>query len=184
LHQTSLTLPLRLQRPGAQPLIECRPSHPAAREVRVAFERDLREIGHDSGPRGVIHGDATQSNVVIDDRGEHRLVDFAIAYQDALLADVGSALWRNGRAGPDAVTYDPARTATYVRGYATVRPLLPEAGRAIVVYMKGRGLQLQSRLELRRGTDETVIQRLLSIEAQQAELQTAITVALNGPGQR
>jgi Ser/Thr protein kinase RdoA (MazF antagonist) len=152
--------------------------------VRVAFERELQNIEHDSAPRGVIHCDATQSNVVIDDRGAYHLVDFAIAYNDALLADVGSALWRNGRGSPDGVTYDPARAATFVHGYATVRSLLPEAGRAIVVYMNGRGLQLQSRLELRRGTDETIIRRLLSIAAQQAELETAITVALNGSGQR
>jgi len=182
-HQSSLALPLRPQRPGAQPFSECRPAHPAARNARDAFERELQEIEHDVAPRGVIHGDATQSNVVID-RGAYRLVDFAIAYQDTLLADVGSALWRNGRASPDAVTYDPGRAATFVRGYAAVRSLPPEAGRAIVVYMKGRGLQLQSRLELRRGADETIIERLRSIEAQHAELESAITVALNGPGRR
>lgn len=56
----------------------------------------------------MIHGDATQSNVVIDDDGTFRLVDFAIAYEDALLADVASALWRNGRSGPNAVSYDRA----------------------------------------------------------------------------
>lgn len=177
-HHTSLALPPRPQRPGSHPLSECRPTHPAARAVRAAFERELQEIERHPDPVGVIHGDATQSNVVIDDGGDYRLVDFAIAYQDALLADVGSALWRNGRTSPDAVTYDPMRVARFVAGYASVRPLAPEDGPAIAVYMKGRGLQLQQRLELRRGTDPTVLDRLLAIEAQQDDLSRAIADAI------
>jgi len=157
-------LPPGPQRQGPHPLAECRPSHPAARPVQIAFERELEDNGHHLAPRAVIHGDATQSNVVIDDRGTFRLVNFALAYDEALLADVGSALWRNARSSPDALTYDPARAARFV-GYAWVRPIAPVAGRAIVVYMKGRGLQLQRRLELRQGTDETVIQRLLATQA-------------------
>ncbi len=179
-HRSSLALPPRPQRPGAYPVSECRPEHPAAHAVRKAFRRELEDIGHDSA-RGVVHGDATQSNVVIDDDGDYHLVDFAIAYQDPLLADVASALWRNGRPGPNAVTYDAARAATFVQGYAPIRPLPPSAGRAIVVYMKGRGLQLQWRVELRRGADETIIPRLLSIEAQQDELGRAIAKSLDGP---
>lgn len=179
LHDSSLALAPRPQRPGSHPLNDCRPSHPDARAVRIAFERELEDIGHDGATRAVIHGDATQSNVVIDDRGAYRLVDFALAYSEALLADLGSALWRNGRSGPDAVTYDPARAARFVQGYATIRPLAPSAGRAIVIYMKGRGLQLQQRLEMRHGTDETVLQRLLAINIQQRELQAAITTALD-----
>ncbi len=177
-HQSSLALPRRPQRPGAHPLAECRPSHPAARPVRIAFERELEDVGHCRAPRAVIHGDATQSNVVIDG-GTFRLVDFALAYDEALLADVGSALWRNGRSSPDALTYDPARAARFVRGYASVRPIAPEAGSAIVAYMKGRGLQLQRRLELRQGTDETVIQRLLAIQARQDELGRAVAGAID-----
>ena len=61
---------------------------------------------------------------------------------------------------------------------------MPSAARAIVVYMKGRGLQLQVRLELRKGSDETVIQRLRSIEAHQVELEAAITAALGDPRHR
>jgi Ser/Thr protein kinase RdoA (MazF antagonist) len=178
-HEASLALPTRAQRPGAQPPRECRPSHPAARAVRVAFERELEDVAVDSAPRGVIHGDATQSNVVIEDSGDYHLVDFAIAYQDAFLADIASALWRNGRASPNAVTYEASRAARFVRGYATVRPLTPSAGRAIVIHMKGRGLQLQWRLEQRRGGDETIVQRLLAIEAQQAQLGAAIIAALD-----
>ena len=61
----------------------------------------------------------------------------------------------------------------FVRGYAAIRPLPTVSGRAIVAYMQGRGLQLQHRLELRRGSDPTVMQRLLSIHAQQNELREA-----------
>lgn len=49
-----------------------------------------------------------------------------------------------------------------------------------MVYMKGRGMQLQKRLELRQGTDETVIQRLLAIHGQQDELGQAIAEAIDG----
>ncbi len=115
-HRSSLALPPRPQRPGSHPLAECRPSHPAARPVRIAFERELADIGHRRAPRAVIHGDATQSNVVVDSRGAFHLVDFALAYDEALLADVGSVLWRNSRSSPDALTYDPARAARFVRG--------------------------------------------------------------------
>lgn len=183
-HRVSLALPPRPQRPGSHPLSECRPAHPAARAVRVRFERELEDISHAATPHGVVHGDATQSNVVIDDGGSYRLVDLAIAYQDALLADVGSALWRNGRTTPDAVTYEPERAARFVAGYASVMPLAPEDGYAIAVYMKGRGLQLQQRLELRRGTDATVIQRLLAIEAQLDDLSSAFADSIVQSGGR
>ncbi len=183
-HSASQRLAEKPQRPGSHPLVECRPNRPEAGAIRAAFERELEEINHLEMPRGFIHCDATQSNVVIDERGAFHLVDFAIGYKEAFLADVGSALWRNARSEPDAVTYDPARAAEFVRGYATMQPVPPESARAIVVYMKGRGLQLQMRLELRAGTDETVIRRLLAIEAQQAALEAAIALALARPGTR
>jgi Ser/Thr protein kinase RdoA (MazF antagonist) len=172
-HECSAAVPRRPQRPGSLRLDESRPTHPDAQQIRAHVLRELLEIDAESAPRGVIHGDATQSNVVIEKRGPFHLVDFALAYEDALLADVGSALWRNGRTDPDAVRYEPARVTRFVRGYAAIRPLPTVSARAIVAYMQGRGLQLQHRLELRRGSDPTVMQRLLSIHAQQNELREA-----------
>jgi Ser/Thr protein kinase RdoA (MazF antagonist) len=172
-HERSTAAPRRPQRPGSLRLDESRPTHPDAQQIRAHFLRELLEIDAESAPRGVIHGDATQSNVVIDKKGVFHLVDFALAYEDALLADVGSALWRTGRTSPDAVRYAPARVTRFVRGYADIRPLPTVSGRAIVAYMQGRGLQLQHRLELRHGSDPTVMQRLLSIHAQRDELREA-----------
>jgi len=169
-HDASLRLPTRPQRPGAQPFAACEPAHPEARVIRARFERDWATLDAADSLHAVIHGDATQSNVVIADDGSFHLVDFAIAYKDHIYADIGSALWRNGRSSADAVTYDVARAARFVRGYHSVRPLGDSAARAIVTSMLGRGLQLQHRLELRHGRDETVMQRLLAIHAAHDEL--------------
>jgi Ser/Thr protein kinase RdoA (MazF antagonist) len=177
-HECSATTPRRAQRPGSLPLNESRPSHAQAQPVLEHFQRELVEVVAESAPRGVIHGDATQSNVVIEDRGAFHLVDFALAYQDVLLADLGSALWRNGRATPDAITYDPIRVRQFVRGYVAIRQQPVASGRAIVAYMQGRGLQLQHRLELRQGSDPTVVQRLVAIHRQRDELQEAAAAAI------
>jgi len=179
-HESSLAAPARAQRPGSLPVELCRPVQQEARQLRSRLENELADIEHESATRGVVHGDATQSNVVIAADRTYRLVDYALAYHEVLLFDVGSALWRNGRSSPDAVTYDPRRVAIFVRGYAAVRSLAPIDARAIVVYMKCRGLQLQHRLELRQGRDSTIIQRLLSIDAQQSELERAIAEDLFG----
>ena len=175
-HDGSLATRARAQRPGALPLRLCRPSRADAPVAEI--ERELAEIGYDAELQTVVHGDATNSNVVVD-AGVYRFVDFALAYKEALTADIGFALWRNGRADSDAITYDAARVAQLVRGYASLRPLRSASARAIVVYMKGRGLQLQHRLELRHGSDETIMQRLNSIQRQQLELERAIATALS-----
>jgi len=178
-HGAALRLPQRPQRPGAQPFAACDPAHPEARSVRAEFEREMGALNGAATLRGVIHGDATQANVVIADDGTFQLVDFALAYVEHVLADIGSGLWRNGRASADSITYDPGRAARFVRGYNSVRPLGPEAPRAIVTLMKGRGLQLQHRLELRHGRDESVMQRLRAIVSLDAELVAALEGALN-----
>ena len=178
-HEVSVRLPARPQRPGAQPFVACEPAHRDARAVRAAFEREITALEPAHAIPGVIHGDATQSNVVVGDDGSFYLVDFALAYEEHLYGDIGSALWRNGRSSPDAVTYDPDRAARFVRGYHLVRPLAPGAASAIVTFMKGRGLQLQHRLELRTGRDDTVMQRLMAIDAEGARIADAIEAALS-----
>jgi Ser/Thr protein kinase RdoA (MazF antagonist) len=178
-HEVALKLPTRPQRPGAQPFVACEPALPMARTVRAAFEREIAALDPAHAIRGVIHGDATQSNVVVGDDGSFRFVDFALAYQEHLYGDIGSALWRNGRSSADALTYDPSRAARFVRGYHAVRPLAPGAASAIVTFMKGRGLQLQRRLELQNGQDDSVIQRLLAVDAAGARIVDAIEKALS-----
>lgn len=176
-HVASMGLPPRPQRPGALPFDACRPLHPSAPVAEV--QRELGEIGYSGAERCVIHGDATFGNVVIAQDGTWRLIDFAIAFHDVPLADIACALWRTGRTADAATSYDPARAAEFVRGYASLRPLRPDDARAIVVYVKARGLQLQHRSELRGWrTDETVIQRLLALRAQQGEIESAIRTAL------
>jgi len=176
-HEASIALPGRAQRPLSLPLSECRPGHPAAQSILVRFKDELAEIDYSASLRVVVHGDATNANVV-DDGSALRFVDFALAYREALLFDIGSALWRNGRPSAEAVTYDGTRMEHFVRGYASHRSLAEPDCRAIVVYLKGRGLQLQHRLELRRGVDDTVMQRLLAVQRQQAELEKAIGKAI------
>lgn len=177
-HNASLAAPPRSQRPGSFPVELCHPKTAEATELRSRFATELADIDHESARRGVVHGDATQSNVVVADGRTFHLVDYALAYQEVLLFDVGSALWRNGRSSPDAITFDPRRVADFVAGYAEVRALTPDASHAIVVYMKGRGLQLQHRLELRGGSDDTVMQRLQSIDRLQIELEQAVSEVL------
>jgi len=178
-HDASLRLPKRPQRPGSQPFDACYPEHPEARAVRARFEHEVSALDPEASARGVIHGDATQSNVVVEEDGSFHLVDFALAYLDYLWGDIGSALWRNGRTSADAVTYDASRVARFVRGYDSVRALDRRAAQAIVTFMKGRGLQLQHRLELRRGHDETVMRRLLAVDEAGPELVAAIEDALS-----
>lgn len=175
-HVASTGLPARSQRPGALSFDACRPAHPSAPVAEI--QRELEEIGYSSAERCVIHGDATFGNVVIGEDGNWRLIDFAIAFQDASVADIACALWRTGRTADTATSYETARVAEFVRGYASVRPLGPDDARKIVVYLKARGLQLQHRSELRGRTDETVIQRLLALRVQQDHLERAIRSVL------
>jgi Ser/Thr protein kinase RdoA (MazF antagonist) len=177
-HIASQKLPKRSQRPGAQPFADCVPSHADARVIRASFEREWGALDPADAVPTVIHGDATQSNVVIADNGTFHLVDFALMYEECLYGDIGAALWRNGRSSADAITYDTARVARFVSGYHAERPLSQGAARAIVTSMKGRGLQLQHRLELRRGRDESVMQRLLAVQESQTQLVTAIEAVL------
>lgn len=178
LHRAVEQLPARGQRPGALPIGDCKPADPAARRIRSGVERELGNLGYERAPRSVVHGDATQANVVIDGDA-YALVDYTIAYQEPSLFDIASALWRNGRVDANAVTYDDGRSARFVRGYHRERPLTTGDARAIVTYMKCRGLQLQQRLELRRGVDETVMARLQSVCAQELQLVGALAIAVS-----
>ena len=177
LHGAFERLPVRDQRPGALTIDGCRPSDPIARDVRRELERELADIGHAMASRSIVHGDATQANVVVDG-GHCAFVDYAIAYEEVRLFDIASALWRNGRVEANALAYEPSRVATFVSGYHSERPLSLGDASAIVVYMKARGLQLQQRLELRKGNDASVLERLEAVRKQQRELTDAMSRVL------
>ncbi len=176
-HDASLRTAARQQRPGALPIGECRPSNPNARRMRAHLDRELAEVGYEGAERGVVHGDATQANVVIDGDAYH-LVDYALVAVEPLLFDIASALWRNGRTAEGSLDYDAGRAAEFVHGYHAVRPLVPGDARAIVAYMLGRGLQIERRHELRQGHDATIMERLLSVERQADELRDALARAV------
>src|SRR5207247_32664 len=93
-HDASLRTRSRAQRPGALPIEGCRPVDPRAVTARARVEAGLSRVR--DGVTGVVHGDATQANVVIDS-DDYRLVDFALAFRESLVFDIASALWRNGR---------------------------------------------------------------------------------------
>lgn len=174
-HDASAAVPGRAQRPGSAPMRDSRPAHPDAAPVIADVEAALARSPE--APPLVIHGDATQANMVVDG-GTFHLVDFALASQEAPLADVGAALWRNARSEPDSVGYAPGRVALFVSGYAAVRPQPAAGGHAIVSYMLARGLQLQHRLELRGADDPTILQRLRAIHRLRDALAEAATAAI------
>jgi len=177
LHAALTGLSPREQRPGALPIESCRPADLVARGIQAELERELSRIGYERVGRTVVHGDATQANVVIEG-DKFAFVDYTIAYVECELFDIASALWRNARVDANAVRYDPGRAALFVGGYCGERRLKPVDAIAIVALMKGRGLQLQQRLELRRGVDDTVLQRLVAICAQSRELVEAMAGAI------
>jgi len=176
LHRASTKLPAREQRPLPLPYMAAAPAHADAARIRAAISEELHQIDA-ATEHGVIHGDATQANVV-SDHGDLHLVDFALAHRGALLFDVGSALWRNARTDPASNEYEPARAAAFVAGYASRRPLVPGDAHTIVLYMRARGAQIQHRLELRDGTDPTVVSRLLAVDRQCKMLEDAMSDAI------
>jgi Ser/Thr protein kinase RdoA (MazF antagonist) len=154
-----------------------------ARSFRWHVERvqdELAALGHAAAPRLVIHGDPTISNVVVDGDppAVTGLIDFASAYHEPPLADVGFGLWRSGRPGPAAVAADPARVGRLVAGYHGVRPLDAGTGPAAVcAYMRARGLQYI--VHHLGGEDLTLpLRRVAALAAGQPALEAAIAAAL------
>jgi Ser/Thr protein kinase RdoA (MazF antagonist) len=104
---------------------------------------DLDRIRHNRAPRLVIHGDFTTHNVVATGRPPVAtgVIDFALAYVEAPLADIGFGLWRSGRPHQRASHLDLRKARDFVSGYCQRRPLAPEAAQAVAVYLRARGIQ-------------------------------------------
>jgi Ser/Thr protein kinase RdoA (MazF antagonist) len=116
----------------------------------------LDHIGHADRVRHVIHGDFTNHNVLAAGSPPRPcgVIDFANAYIEVPLFDIGCALWRSGRPSQDVDEFDPDRVAAYVDGYGSVRPLSGDDRAAVVWYLRARGAQIVAKQAARGMTDE------------------------------
>jgi Ser/Thr protein kinase RdoA (MazF antagonist) len=107
-------------------------------------ESGLKGLEYAALERLVIHGDATNENLIVDGSPPSvvGLIDFGAAHVAPWPVDIAAALWRSGRSNPDDVAYDPDRIRRFVVGYHRVSPLPRAIAGAIPLLMEARGLQL------------------------------------------
>ena len=72
-------------------------------------------------PAGIIHGDLFRDNVLWDEEDRGGVIDFYFACDDVLAYDVAIAV--NDWCVTPAAALDPKRTAAFVEGYESERPL-------------------------------------------------------------
>jgi Ser/Thr protein kinase RdoA (MazF antagonist) len=133
----------------------------------------------------VIHGDFTAHNVVASAHPARPtgIIDFALAYLEAPLADVGFGLWRSGRPCQDAIGLEPHRLHDLVSGYVRVRPLPATVADAITVYIRARGVQQAIKAQTRsQPPDDLLSQRITWLSGQHSTLQAAIADAIQTDG--
>jgi homoserine kinase type II len=88
----------------------------------IASENRYQAIHDDTVlPQGVIHGDLFHDNVLWDEEGRGGVIDFYFACDDVLLYDVAIAV--NDWCVRTDASLDPERTAAFLEGYGTERPL-------------------------------------------------------------
>jgi Ser/Thr protein kinase RdoA (MazF antagonist) len=182
-HHASVPITPARQRPRAFPLdrIVCAPVSGQLSDWLAELAEDLQRINHAGADRMVIHGDFTAHNVVA---AEHParptgVIDFALAYLEASLADVGFALWRSGRPCQDAIGLAPGRLRDLVSGYVRVRPLPATAADAITVYIRARGVQQAIKAQSRRQPPSHLLPRRISwLSSHHSTLQAAIADAV------
>jgi Ser/Thr protein kinase RdoA (MazF antagonist) len=161
-HQAARTVPLPAQRPTAAELMRL---HELTRwdNLRVALgdvsklgqfdawlwsmENSLRRLKYAELEHLVIHGDATNDNLIVEGTPPRivGLIDFGSAHVAPWPVDLAAGLWRSGRPDPNVVEYDPDRISRFVAGYHRVSPLSRQIARAIPLLMEARGYQLISR---------------------------------------
>ena len=110
-------------------------------------EAGLRDIECEAIEQIVIHGDATNDNLIVDGRPPRivGMIDFGSAHLAPWPADLGAALWRSGRRVDSNVALDQDRVARFVRGYHRESPMPERLARAVPLLIQARGLQLISR---------------------------------------
>lgn len=133
-------------------------------EALSGLSSELHDIGHDARPRHMIHGDFTNHNVLATNGRPCGVIDFANAYVEVPLADVGFALWRSGRPFQEADGFDPERVGAYLDGYSSVRPLSGDDRAAVLVYLRARGVQILTKQRARGVRDDGPRRRLEWLE--------------------
>ena len=135
------------------------------------LEGPLRDIGHDERPRHVIHGDFTNHNVLSIRGRPCGVIDFANAYVEVPLADVGFALWRSGRPFQESDGFDRQRIHEYLDGYSSVTALGADDRAAVLVYLRARGVQIVTKQRARGEQDGGPLRRLEWLERNGGALQ-------------
>jgi Ser/Thr protein kinase RdoA (MazF antagonist) len=178
-NSTSLAVSPSAQRPGALPMEACRPrSH---LQIADEFLRELADLGHQRVTHCVIHGDCTVANILVDERAKSptALIDFTLAHLGPPESDISFGLWVNGRIERTALTLDADRIRKFVAGYHRIRPLNDWAVRAIPLYLVGRGLQMQVRLERAGAWDQIQVNRLEWLSTHRSWLEQVVASAVH-----
>jgi Ser/Thr protein kinase RdoA (MazF antagonist) len=182
-HQASATITPARQRPRAFALdrIVAAPASGQLREWLADLADDLQRIDHAAADRMVIHGDFTAHNVVASGQPARPtgVIDFALAYVESALADVGFGLWRSGRSHQDAIGLDLQRVHDLVSGYTRVHLLPATAADAITVYIRARGIQRATKAHTRgQPPYEIDAQRIRWLSSHRSTLRAAIADAI------
>ncbi|TDO31039.1 phosphotransferase family enzyme [Kribbella sp. VKM Ac-2527] len=182
-HQASATITPAWQRPRAFALnhIVSAGASGWLHEWLADLAADLQRIRHDDAGKIVIHGDFTAHNVVASGQPPQPtgVIDFALAYVESALADVGFGLWRSGRPHQNAIGLDPQRIHNLISGYVQVRPLSAAAADAIAVYIRARGIQQAVKSQTRRHPPSGLLaQRIRWLSAHHSTLREAISDAI------
>ena len=157
----------------------CRPrSHP---QIAEEFQRELADLGHHSAIGCVVHGDCTVANTLVDERAKSAsaLIDFTLAHLGPPESDISFALWVNGRTERSDLTLDADRIRMFIAGYHRIRPLSDSAVRAIPLYLVGRGLQMQVRLEQAGSWDQIQVKRLEWLDEHRSWLEQVVASAVH-----
>ena len=111
------------------------------------LEAGLRELQYETLEQLVIHGDATNDNLIVDGTPPRivGLIDFGAASLAPWPADIAAALWRSARAVDSDIALDLNRVTRFVRGYHRESPIPSHLARAIPLLIQARSLTLISR---------------------------------------
>jgi aminoglycoside phosphotransferase (APT) family kinase protein len=121
------------------------------------------------------------ANILVDEsmKLSAALIDFTLAHLGTPESDISFGLWVNGRTERTALTLDADRIWTFVAGYHRIRPLSGWAVRAIPLYLVGRGLQMQVRLERARAWDQMQVNRLEWLSTHRSWLEQVVASAVH-----
>jgi len=107
------------------------------------------------------------------------LIDFTLAHLGPPESDISFGLWVNGRTERTALTLDADRIRKFVAGYHRIRPLSGWSVRAIPLYLVGRGLQMQVRLERAGAWDQIQVNRLEWLNTHRSWLEQVVASAVH-----